>query len=88
MPIPVPATYDWKIAAWKVVRGALMGAVSILLASGGVDVFFNTLSTGIGTLGMPVWMIPVITGAIVFIRNYIKQWLASRVPPVTPDSIQ
>lgn len=84
----MPNNYSWSVALWKALRGALLGALAIFLSSGGFDYFFQALTTGVGTLGLPVWAIPVVTAAIVFVRNFLKQYLAGRVPPVTPpDSL-
>jgi len=76
--------FDPKVAAWKVVRSALLAALALLLSSGGLDAFFNSLSTGIGTVGIPIYLIPIIAGLITLIRNWVKQYLASKVVPV-PD---
>ena len=82
----IPKDYSWSIVAWKALRGALLGTLAILLSSGGIDYFFNTLVSGVGAFGLPVWAIPVVTAGIVFLRNFIKQYLAGKVPtpPVEP----
>jgi hypothetical protein len=76
-------TYDWKIALWKVIKTATLSTLSVLAASGAIDVFFNSLQTGLGTLHIPIYLIPAIAGLFTLARNYIKQYLASKNPSST-----
>jgi len=78
-----PVVYNLWNGLWKVTRSALLAVVVILLSSGGLDAFFNSISSGVGTIGLPEYLIPIIAGAITLIRTLIKQALLS-IPKDTP----
>jgi hypothetical protein len=72
--------FSFGVALWKVVRTALLAVVVLFLSSGGIDVFFDSISTGVGTVGLPVWTVPLLVGALTFARNFLKQFLKDKVP--------
>lgn len=81
--LKLPENYSWLAGLWKATRGALLASLTLLLAAGGVDAFFDALRNGLGEAGLPIWMIPIVSGLIVFLRNFVKQLLAANkvVPP-------
>jgi hypothetical protein len=64
-------------ALWKALRSALLAVVVVIISSGSVDVFFDTLSSGINPI-VPVYLVPVIAAVITLLRNFTKQWLKEK----------
>lgn len=76
--------YDVLIGLWKAVKAALFTLLAFLLATGGLDKFFETLGSNISSVGLPVWAVPVILAALKLLQNLIKQSLKS-VPNKEPE---
>ena len=74
--------YSWLIALKKVLFAALGSVLTLLLASGGLDKFFEVLINGIPGLGLPGYIPVAVVALLKFAHNYIKQYLASKIPPV------
>jgi len=73
--------WSWLIALRKVFFAALGSVLTLLIYSGGLDTFFTMLQEGVGTLGLPVWAIPLVLAGIKFVHNLAKQYLTRKVPP-------
>lgn len=63
-------------ALWKAIRSALLAGLAVILASGSIDVFFDTMSSQLQPL-IPIATIPIAAAIITFLRNFVKQYLAS-----------
>jgi hypothetical protein len=57
----------------KALKSAAVSVLALALASGGVDVFFNSFATSIAGLHLPVAMVPVLIAGIRLLQNYLKQ---------------
>jgi hypothetical protein len=69
--------YSILIGLWKAFRSALFATLALLLASGGLDLFFDNFTSGIGLIGLPTWLVPVLIGVITLVRNFLKQLVNS-----------
>lgn len=69
--------YSFKIALWKALRSALIAALAVFAASGTLDVFFDSLSTGLTPL-IPAYLIPVVAALLSVVRNFVKQWVSGK----------
>lgn len=68
--------WSWSIALWKAFRSALLAALAVAVASGTIDVFFDSLSMGLNPV-IPVWSVPLAAAVLTLLRNFIKQWVHS-----------
>ena len=71
-------TFSWKKALWKALKTGLVAVLATLVATGDFDSIMSILQS---LIHVPFWAAPIVLGAFTFIRNYVKQWIASQNPP-------
>ena len=79
-----PVQYNIMLGLWKALKAALMALLAFLLATGGIDRFFQLLAENIPNIGIPVYLVPIILGLLKLLQNLIKQALAS-IPAEVPE---
>lgn len=63
----------------KGLKSAVVATLAVLAASGGIDIFFNTFTSSLGGLQLPVYVLPLVIGAFSMLRNWLKQYLSDHV---------
>ena len=72
-----PVNFNLWIGLWKATKSALLSTLTVLVAAGGIDRFFEVISASIPGLGFPIWSVPVVLAAWTLLRNLVKQSLNS-----------